>query len=124
MITRTAPLGALAYAVLEQHGDLARAAVAHALHARRLLNGCPGGRDCPVTAHVFGESDLARQHLQPGNWLAVGMIADGAGSSLVEINLTTGDMRERPASARESEPMTLAATVPPLESSWRSEATA
>ena len=45
-------------------------------------------------------------------------------ASLVEINLTTGDMRERPASARESEPMTLPATVPPLESSWRSEATA
>jgi hypothetical protein len=82
-----APLGDLAHAVLEQFGERARHALGRAL-ARR-------GSSSNTLAFIYGEGELARQKIQPGNWVTMGeVVADGA-ATLIEVNIGSGASRER-----------------------------
>jgi hypothetical protein len=97
MITATS-LGPLAYAVIEQYGELARTAVAASVGRRQTACLAESGayRACTVIGHLFSEDELSLQYLQPGNWIAVGCVSDGARQLAIEINLTTQETRERP----------------------------
>jgi hypothetical protein len=91
-------LGPLAYAVIEQYGDLARKAVALSVGRRQAACLADGVayRTCSIIGHLFSEDELALQYLQAGNWIAVGCISDGTRQMAIEINLTTQAVRERP----------------------------
>ncbi len=91
-------LGPLAYAVIEQYGDLARSAVALSVGHRQAACLAENGayRTCTVIGHLFSEDELSLQYLQPGNWIAIGCVSDGSRQMAIEINLTTQEVRERP----------------------------
>jgi hypothetical protein len=93
-----AGLGPLAYAVIEQYGDLARTAVASSVGRRQAacLTGSGPQSNCTIVGHLFSADELSLQSLQSGNWLAVGCISDGSHHLAIEINLTTQEVRERP----------------------------
>jgi hypothetical protein len=89
------PLGPLAYAVIEQYGDLAETAVTDAVRWWQTANGCADANGCAITGHLYGDDELATQPLQPGNWLSVGLVGDGVHQAVVEINLSDGRVREK-----------------------------
>lgn len=91
------PLGPLAYAVIEQYGELAESALTDAVRWWQSAHGGDGGDGsaCAITGRLFGEDELANQPLQPGNWLSVGLVEDGVQKAVIEINLTDGRTREK-----------------------------
>lgn len=93
------PLGPLAYAVIEQYGDLARTAFTDAMRGRQTARGCVDEDACVITGRLFGEDELASQQLQPGNWLSIGLVGDDVQQTLIEINLTDGSTRQKALSA-------------------------
>ncbi|MGH2558877.1 MAG: hypothetical protein ACRDJH_07420 [Thermomicrobiales bacterium] len=96
---RNFPLGSLAYAVIEQYGDLAETALTDALRWRQMANGCADGAACAISGRLFADEELASQPLQPGNWLSIGLVGDGVHQAVIEINLTDGSTREKTVSA-------------------------
>ncbi|MGH2531295.1 MAG: hypothetical protein ACRDJW_03210 [Thermomicrobiales bacterium] len=89
------PLGPLAYAVIEQYGELARTALTDAVRWRQMANGCVDGGTCAISGRLFADEELASQPLQPGNWLSIGLVGDGVQQAVIEINLTDGRTREK-----------------------------
>lgn len=95
------PLGSLAHVVIEQFGERARHAVGRVVERRTRASKAVGGR--PVDWRLFTEQELASQPLRPGNWVTIGMIRDENGTTLIEFNLGTWEIRE----LRETEPLPL-----------------
>jgi hypothetical protein len=89
------PLGTLAFAILEQHGAAVEAAVASILEQERAA--LPPDRRAHVAGYVYGEREVARQSLQTGNWVTLGEITTGVATTFVEVNVATGEMRQRRA---------------------------
>lgn len=92
------PLGDLAYAVLEQHGAAAEAAVATILE--RVRAALPPDLVTDVMSSTYGGREAAREPLQPGNWVTLGEVAAAAAITFVEVNVATGATRERCAWSR------------------------
>jgi hypothetical protein len=91
----TAPLGSLAEVILELHGELIDAAFARAAAKRAPLADREGGTLASgVTIVRYSVDEIASQHIQAGNWVAVGVIEDTNAKAIVEFNLSTFESRE------------------------------
>ena len=91
----TAPLGPLAEVILEFHGELIEAALAKAAAKRTPLADREGGTlSLDLKIVRFRVDELAAQHIQAGNWVAVGSIRDTSELKIVEFNLSTFESRE------------------------------
>jgi hypothetical protein len=93
----TAPLGSLAEVILDLHDELIDAAISRAVTKRAPVSARESG-SLPVDLTVtrFRAKELAAQHIQPGNWVAVVVIKDSKSVSVVEFNLGTFESRELP----------------------------
>jgi hypothetical protein len=86
-------LGALAYAVLEQHSASAEAAVTRVL--ARMRRELPPDRQPHLVGFVYTAHEVVRQPLQVGNWVTLGEVGDTEATTFVEVNVGTGATRER-----------------------------
>ncbi|MFL5759386.1 MAG: hypothetical protein ACJ789_06595 [Thermomicrobiales bacterium] len=93
---RTAvPLGALAEVILERHGEQIEAELDKAAARSKPRSfGLGPARSIDPTVIRFTIGQLAAQHIQPGNWVAVGRIQDASGITTVEFNLSSWESRE------------------------------
>jgi hypothetical protein len=91
----TAPLGSLAEVILELHDKLISAAISRAVTRRAPVTARESG-SLPVDLTVirFRNEELSAQHIQPGNWVAVGIIKDKTSATIIEFNLSTFESRE------------------------------
>jgi hypothetical protein len=91
----TAPLGSLAEVILELHGELIDEAFARAAAKRSPLADREGGTlPSNLTIVRFRVDELASQHIQAGNWVAVGVIQEASAMAMIEFNLSTFESRE------------------------------
>src|SRR5262245_54947901 len=93
----TAPLGSLAEVILDLHDELINAAISRAVSKRAPVSARESG-SLPVDLTVvrFRTKELSAQCIQPGNWVAVGVIRDSKSATVLEFNLSTFESREVP----------------------------
>lgn len=85
-------LGPLAYAILEEHGDVVRAAVDDVVTRTRAEVAPDVQRN--INGRVY-DAEAAHQPLLEGNWVPLGEVAATTTVIHIDVNVSAGKIRER-----------------------------
>lgn len=89
------PMGSLAYAVHDLHGERLDAALDRAIE-RAAKRSAPTGDISVLSAvgRLYDDREAARQPIRAGNWVTLGEVRGAGATTFIDINVGTGETRE------------------------------